>query len=82
MFSNVNFTVQIGDTWIEQVTGTRALSSRILKFMVGENAGDESRTGAIVLKYDDIVVPITIVQKAPSSTFTGGGIDDIPVIPL
>ena len=82
VFSNVNFTVQIGDTWIEQVTGTRALSSRILKFMVGENAGDESRTGAIVLKYDDIVVPITIVQKAPSSTFTGGGIDDIPVIPL
>ena len=82
VFSNVNFTVQIGDTWIEQVTGTRALSSRILKFMVGENAGDESRTGAIALKYDDIVVPITIVQKAPSSTFTGGGIDDIPVIPL
>ena len=78
--ANIEFTVTASHSWIQQTT-TRALSTKTLRFTIGENGSESERSGSITLQGNSITRTITIKQAGKSSINSGGDIEDMPTQP-
>lgn len=76
--ANVEFTVEVSDEWITDVT-TRALSSTILKFDIAENSSYDNREGTITIKQKkgDLESIITVYQSQQDAIIVSNKTRDI-----
>jgi len=76
--ANVEFTVEISDEWITDVT-TRGLSSTMLKFNIAENTSYDNREGTITIKQTggDLESIITVYQSQQNAIILSEKTHDI-----
>lgn len=76
--ANVDFTVSASHNWIQPV-GTRALTTKVLQFIIEPNDSEKERIGYINIDSDITNYQLNIQQKGTSRT--DGDIEDMPVHP-